>query len=288
MGTSIGTLSASLTLDGAQFSDGIDKATNKLGKFQDLFKASGGRAGGGGRSGILGAVGSVMGGKGGGLTSLLSAGMSSFGSLGGGMAGGAAVAIVTGIIRGIIKAFQYFVKIGDMLSGFVQHSNPAVADRWKRTWDDVYAVIGERAAPFLEILTKALRLFGDVLNTILPSAKSVETFFGGVSRGLDVLRGALGKMIPGGLQSSVGKAVSSVGFTSMEGLHKAVIASALGAFGGRGGGVQEQQLDTQNNILLSLKSMEALLTAITSPGTYATQTLLKYAKTGELNPLEIW
>jgi hypothetical protein len=87
-------------------------------------------------------------------------------AVGGAVSGAMAAAGLGGLatVGGAIAAGIHGVSVGA----------PVVFERFTRTLLDISAVIGRSVAPVLETFTQLLRLFGDVLLTVLPSQKEMN------------------------------------------------------------------------------------------------------------------
>jgi len=59
------------------------------------------------------------------------------------------------------------------LTSFVAIGNPAVFERFQLAVRDLFGVIGQSLAPVLELVTEGVRLFADVLATLLPTGSEV-------------------------------------------------------------------------------------------------------------------
>ncbi len=88
-------------------------------------------------------------------------------------------------------AFHAPMKVAGGISGFVAAAAPGAMERFQLAVRDVAGVIGQRLAPVLEVITGIVRLFGDVLQTILPSGNEFADILKPVSALLVDLREAL-------------------------------------------------------------------------------------------------
>lgn len=70
-------------------------------------------------------------------------------------------------------------------------ASPGAGKRYEIAHQDVQAVIGQRLVPVLEIFTQGLRLAGDFLHTILPSAREVRQALAPLGDALRDVRSAL-------------------------------------------------------------------------------------------------
>lgn len=148
---------------------------------------------------------------------------------------------------------------------FVEAANPGAVERFNIAMKDTVAVVGHALTPVLEILTGVVRLVGDVLASILPSAEEMREILKPVSEALKELREDIKPLIPilrdqlyiglkmfaeavklamipmkvmykllGGLlgageelKSSVGAAARSISFTTQEAFAKSVYQAAF-------------------------------------------------------------
>ena len=76
------------------------------------------------------------------------------------MCSGEIAGVVPGVVAGGIAA--------------VGARSPATMERFERALLDVTAVIGETFTPILEVVTEGVKLFGDVLASILPDASEMR------------------------------------------------------------------------------------------------------------------
>ena len=113
-----------------------------------------------------------------------------------------------------------FKSITETLTSFAAKASPATFTMFQHAVDDAQAVIGQRFVPVLELMTDGVRLFADVLTTLLPTGEQVRGVIGSIRKTFDDLdpglRGSLGTMaatIRGtltGVLEVVGRAVSSM------------------------------------------------------------------------------
>jgi len=138
-----------------------------------------------------------------------------------GAAGGlAAVAGPVGIaIAAAIGLGRALKGLADKALSMAEAANPAQSQRFQMMLADVSAVIGQRFGPMLEFATKVGRLFGDFLQTILPSEAEMQTLFAELQPALDDFKGALREIAPilkdglkGGLMFAVAALKAFVGF----------------------------------------------------------------------------
>jgi hypothetical protein len=80
---------------------------------------------------------------------------------------------------------------GKGIESFVAKANPGAVQRFTFALEDTQAVIGQRLAPVLEVITQGIRLFADVINTILPSGEEFAQLLQPVTDLLNDLREAL-------------------------------------------------------------------------------------------------
>lgn len=71
-------------------------------------------------------------------------------------------------------------------------ASPVLGERLERAWTDLQAVLGQRTIPILKITIDAVRLFADVMHTILPSGREFERAFAPVQSAIATLRDHLG------------------------------------------------------------------------------------------------
>lgn len=76
-----------------------------------------------------------------------------------------ALAAVPGIIKDITESLIYMAA----------RASPTLFMTWRRALDDVTAVIGRAFIPVLELMRDGVRLFGDVLASMLPNAEEVRS-----------------------------------------------------------------------------------------------------------------
>lgn len=107
------------------------------------------------------------------------------------MAGPAAAAL--GLAVGISKALIGMFKT---ITSFVQKANPGAVQRLGLAMDDLVAVIGHTLTPVVEVVTKAIRNFGDFLATILPSSQEFRAALAPVFEELDEFRDVLATIAP--------------------------------------------------------------------------------------------
>lgn len=74
--------------------------------------------------------------------------------------------------------------------------SPATMEKFERALLDVTAVIGETFTPVLEIVTDGVRLFGDILLSILPDAKEMREALKPISELLARLRDSAASVTP--------------------------------------------------------------------------------------------
>lgn len=116
---------------------------------------------------------------------------------------GVAVAAVKVGLDKLTDAFKAFFNFS---LEAVSKSIPTVTERFNRASDDTTAVIGSRLVPVVRLLTEWMRLWGDLLQTILPSANDfaealspISDYFKDVRKALEDVAPALKAMIKDGL-----------------------------------------------------------------------------------------
>lgn len=117
------------------------------------------------------------------------------GAVGGGIGGGVGTAMAAlgpamGAAGAAITAFK------SVVLDSVAKANPGAMERFNLALDDIQGVIGQTLMPVIEMWTKELRLVGDVLASILPSADEMRDALQPVSDFLDDLREALEPVVP--------------------------------------------------------------------------------------------
>jgi hypothetical protein len=182
---------------------------------QESWEGAGGGAKGPGLSGTLGGIAKNIGPAAEGASGAAPGGIaSSLGGIGGvaiGVAGGAAAiaigAVVGGFnalagtlhdIQGPLGIFDTFLKaiplvggplsdIVTSLTSMVAKANPGAFMLWQRALEDVQGVIGGTFTPILQMMTQAMRFFGDTLATILPNAQEMSEALAPLRAELDAL-----------------------------------------------------------------------------------------------------
>jgi hypothetical protein len=134
-----------------------------------------------GLTGPLGAVGSMLGAVEGAGSALKGVG-DKLGPLGIGMS------VVGGAIEGVTKQVTAFLTVATQL---VAKAQPGVTRRLQFAIDDTAAVVGHRLVPVIELITKAVRGIGDVLQTILPSAAEFRSALSPLSEAFDEIKEAI-------------------------------------------------------------------------------------------------
>lgn len=84
---------------------------------------------------------------------------------------GGPLSLFTGMLAGLPDIFG---NLTSSMINFARVASPMTFDVWTKRLADVQGVIGRAFVPVLEVLTDAIRLFGDVLANILPSASEVR------------------------------------------------------------------------------------------------------------------
>lgn len=92
-----------------------------------------------------------------------------------------------------------FKSITETLTSFASKASPATFTLFQHAVEDSQAVIGQRFVPVLELMTDGVRLFGDVLTTLLPTGDEVREALSDV------------KAVMSEFSESLGEVVSSVG-----------------------------------------------------------------------------
>lgn len=110
------------------------------------------------------------------------------------------ITMVPGIVKDIVAT----------LTGFAAKASPAVFKQFQVAIEDVQGVIGQRFVPVLEVMTDFVRLFGDVLHTILPDIQTMRAMVAPIRMFFSALREELNLLFRmfgfGGLSSSFGAA----------------------------------------------------------------------------------
>ncbi len=258
--------------------------TGSIGGIADMFK-------GGGKQGFNAGgidIGKMMGGaeeSAGGADMMLAgeageAGAGLAGALGPiGMAVGAAVVGLKMFTSAVIGAAQKTVALAAV-------NNPAVAERFQRSLLDAEGVIGNRLVPVVEMMTKGMRMVGDVLQTILPSERDVAVAMSELDPAINELREACADLAPlmkqtfrdalevtafalhefaetvhvataflglntgKSLQSSLGMAASQASTVGIEDISKRAIEAA---YGQGAGGPQDRTASSAEKILKLLE-----------------------------------
>jgi hypothetical protein len=162
----------------------------------------------------LGQLGAQLGGGGAGAA----AGGEAAAAGGLGAALGPAAAAAGAAAAGIGLAVGALSQLTQTAVGFVAKSNPAVAQQLTSAFDDFAAVLGERLAPFVELVSKGVGVFADLLESILPSGEEVGEAFSFIGDYLNDLRDALALVAP------LLKAVAKFGLGLLAGALKALTA----------------------------------------------------------------
>jgi hypothetical protein len=129
----------------------------------------------------------------GGLGDLLGAGGGAGGLLGGLAEIAGPVAALAGLLGGLEKAFESFLAVVEKTVAIAQ---PGTFKLFTNALEDVAGVIGHTLAPVLRVFTQAVRLFGDVLATLLPSQSQMNALMQPFSELLDALRETLQELVP--------------------------------------------------------------------------------------------
>jgi hypothetical protein len=131
----------------------------------------------------------------------LSAGAPRVGGLGGAAAGaaagGAGEAAGLGSVLGPIGAGLGVVAGGiAAIAGAVAVAQPGTFKLFTQSLEDIAGVIGHTLAPVLKVVTQGVRLFGDILASILPSKAQMNELMAPFKQLMDELRGLFQELIP--------------------------------------------------------------------------------------------
>lgn len=97
-----------------------------------------------------------------------------------------------GIFFDAIPIFGGALKdITTSLVGMAGMASPALFKQWKFALDDVQGVIGRSFLPVLDLMSEAVRFFGDVLASILPTTQEMATILVPVKAGWEDLKKSL-------------------------------------------------------------------------------------------------
>jgi len=110
----------------------------------------------------------------------------------GGAVGGA-IGQAGGTVAGLVAPFRAATSA---IGSFVEKANPKAMERLNIAFDDVTAVVGQALTPVIEALTPAVRLFGDFLKSILPSADEFKDALAPFGELLSELRDSLAPVAP--------------------------------------------------------------------------------------------
>jgi hypothetical protein len=88
-----------------------------------------------------------------------------------------------------------FADIVTQLVSFVQLGAPAVFENWNMALRDTIGVIGQSFTPVLKLMTEGIRLFADILATILPNMGEVDAALASVKEAWAEVRDALRDVI---------------------------------------------------------------------------------------------
>jgi hypothetical protein len=103
---------------------------------------------------------------------------------------------IAGVVAGLGLAYEAFNKLTDTVVGFVGKANPVYVQRWQFALDDAQAVIGQKLVPVLDLMTEGVRLVGDTLATILPSASDVKDALSPIAEALKDVRSEAATLAP--------------------------------------------------------------------------------------------
>lgn len=113
------------------------------------------------------------------------------GAIGGGL--GAGIAALAGPVGMAVEGVKAFT---GAVENFVQKASPGAMERFQLILDDVTAVIGQTLVPVLEVLGQGLRLIGDFLKTILPSADELREALAPLREAFESVREVLAQIAP--------------------------------------------------------------------------------------------
>lgn len=116
------------------------------------------------------------------------------GGVGGVLKGLAAAAGPVGIA--ISAATDVVIGLGKAAMDFAGKASPATMQRFNQAINDMQAVIGRMFVPVLELATSGIRLMGDALATILPSASEMRDLLSPVKGMHAALRQAFSDIAP--------------------------------------------------------------------------------------------
>ncbi len=176
---------------------------------------------------------------------------------------GIVIGAVTASAVVAVKTLEKFANVIARLAGI---ASPGALRQWELALLDLQGVIGQRMVPVLELLTKGVRAFADILNAgwrtpayIKQVGTDIERIFGGLAKGIKLVGETinsiplLNKLIkwenPFG--SSTGAAALPGRISTGEEYQKINIESALNSFAGQS--IPQQQLSVQQQILQVLK-----------------------------------
>ncbi len=106
-----------------------------------------------------------------------------------GIAVGAAVMGLKIFTSAVITAANKAVQLAAL-------NNPAVAERFQRALLDTEAVLGNRLIPVVNVMTKGMRLVGDILQTILPTEQDIAAAMSELDPVLKDLRDSAADLAP--------------------------------------------------------------------------------------------
>jgi hypothetical protein len=109
---------------------------------------------------------------------------------------GAALSAVGSVASAAGGLASSFVGVGKSVESFVAKANPSSVERFNIALEDVQAVLGQALTPVLDVVTEGVRLFGDFLTSILPSADEFKEILAPVSDLFGELREALAAVAP--------------------------------------------------------------------------------------------
>ncbi len=78
-----------------------------------------------------------------------------------------------GMIAVVKLAVDGFNRMTDSIAGFVAVAAPGTFRQWQMVLEDISGVIGQTLVPVLQLLRDAFRFFGDILATLLPTARDM-------------------------------------------------------------------------------------------------------------------
>ena len=119
---------------------------------------------------------------------------------------------------------------------FAAQANPKVVERYTLAWDDLQAVVGRSLIPVVELITQGVRLFGDVLASVLPTTQEMRAALAPLGDALKELRDVFAELAPY-IKVTITGALLTLGYT-LKGLALTIKAlllplRQLGLLGGK-------------------------------------------------------